>query len=200
MRDAADSEAGRTKAERLRVRGTSVTGEFGLGHQAARLAWYVVQGTLFRFPLRRCDWWRICLLRAFGARIGRRCIVRRTAIVEAPWNLVLGDDVIIGDRTILYSIAKVVIGDRTMVSQGAHLCAGDHDMRRIDLPLRRIPVSIGHDAWICADTFVGPGVDIGDGTVLGARSAAFRDLPAWTVCIGTPARPVRARTISSDGR
>lgn len=198
MREPSDPEARTSRDARIRLRGPTASGEFGAAHKAARLAWYVVQGTLFRLPLRRCDWWRVLLLRAFGARIGRGCLVRRTAIIEIPWHLVLGDGVVIGDRVVLYSLATVIIGDRTMVSQGAHVCAGDHDMARIDLPLRRIPVSIGRDAWICADAFVGPGVDVGDGAVLGARAAAFRDLPAWTVCIGTPARPVRARMLSRD--
>ena len=45
---------------------------------------------------------------------------------------------------------------------------------------------------------VGPGVTIGDGTVVGARSAVFKDLPAWVVAIGTPAKPVRARGLRPE--
>lgn len=133
------------------------------------------------------------LLRLFGARIGHRCLVRRSAFIEIPWHLRIGDDVMLGDRVIVYSLAMITIGDRTVVSQGAHLCAGDHDMDRSGWILRRIPISIGSDAWIAADAFVGPGVDVGDGVVLGARAAAFRDLPDWTVCVGVPARPHRTR-------
>jgi putative colanic acid biosynthesis acetyltransferase WcaF len=80
-----------------------------------------------------------------------------------------------------------------MISQGVHLCAGDHDMTDLEMPLRRIPISIGSDAWIGADAFIGPGVDVGNGAVLGARSAAFRDIPEWTVNIGIPARVHRTR-------
>lgn len=185
-----------TKSERLHERGSTAVGEFPRSHKAVRLAWYVVQGTLFRLPLRRADWWRVGLLRMFGARVGRHCLVRRTASIEIPWHLRMGDSVTLGDGVRVYNLGLVVIGSGTMISQGAHLCAGDHDMADSGMPLRRVPISIGTNAWICADAFVGPGVDIGDGAVLGARSAAFRDLPDWTVSIGTPARPHRARPTS----
>jgi putative colanic acid biosynthesis acetyltransferase WcaF len=49
---------------------------------------------------------------------------------------------------------------------------------------------------VAADAFVGPGVTIGAGAVVGARSNVFGDLPAWTVCVGSPARPVKRRTLT----
>jgi putative colanic acid biosynthesis acetyltransferase WcaF len=52
------------------------------------------------------------------------------------------------------------------------------------------------DVWIAADVFVGPGVRVGAGSVVGARSAVFGDLPAWKVCVGTPAHPVRDRVLN----
>ena len=52
-------------------------------------------------------------------------------------------------------------------------------------------ITIGPRAWIAADVFVGPGVTIGEGTVVGARASVFKDLPEWTVCVGNPAAPIR---------
>ena len=181
------------KSQRVEARGASAEGQFDWRHKVRRACWYVVQATIYQVPLRRADPWRCMLLRTFGAHVGRRCLVRRTAFVEIPWHLRLGDEVMLGDRVIVYSLAMITIGDRTMISQGAHLCAGDHDIDRPGRTLRRIPISIGSDAWIAADACVGPGVDIGNGVVLGARAAAFRDLPDWTVCVGVPAKPHRAR-------
>lgn len=178
---------------RLAGRGV-VVGSFNRRHKALRALWYLVEATLFRLPLRRMDVWRVSLLRLFGARIGRQCLVRRTARIEIPWHLELGDRVVLGDRVIVYCLGRVSIGSDTMVSQGAHLCAGDHDFEHPDRPLRRVPISIGSNCWIAAEAFVGPGVEIGDGTILGARAVAVRDLPSWTVCVGVPARPRRRRT------
>jgi putative colanic acid biosynthesis acetyltransferase WcaF len=56
---------------------------------------------------------------------------------------------------------------------------------------------IGADAWIAAEAFVGPGVVIGEGAVLGARGVAFRDIPAWSVYVGNPARLLRRRRPTS---
>jgi len=171
-----------------------VVGPFGRRHKALRALWYVVEATLFRLPLRRTDVWRISLLRLFGASIGHRCLVRRTVQVAIPWHLELGDRVVLGDRVIVYCLGRISIGSDTIVSQGAHLCAGDHDFDHPDRPLRRVPITIGSNCWIAAEAFVGPGVEIGDGTILGARAVAVRDLPGWTVCVGVPAKPRRRRT------
>jgi putative colanic acid biosynthesis acetyltransferase WcaF len=46
---------------------------------------------------------------------------------------------------------------------------------------------------VAAEAFVGPGVTLGDGAVLGARGVAFADLEPWTVYIGNPMREVRKR-------
>ena len=54
-------------------------------------------------------------------------------------------------------------------------------------------VNIGADVWIGAGAFIGSGVTIGDGAVIGARSVVTRDVPAYAVVLGAPARVVRQR-------
>lgn len=77
------------------------------------------------------------------------------------------------------------------MSQGAHLCAGSHDITRTDRPLTRPPIIVEADAWIAADAFVGPGVTIGEGSILGARGVAMRSLPSGVLAVGNPARILR---------
>jgi putative colanic acid biosynthesis acetyltransferase WcaF len=57
------------------------------------------------------------------------------------------------------------------------------------------PIVIKDQVWLCADVFVGPGVTIGQGAVVGARSSVFTDLPAWKICLGSPAKPYRDRDV-----
>lgn len=171
----------------------TVAAYFSTGEKLRRALWYAVDATLFRCSLRRMDRWRAFLLRRFGARIGRRCLIRRTVRVEVPWNLTVGDDALLGEHVLVYSLGPITIGDRAMVSQHAHLCAGSHDHRSSAMTLLRIPITIAADCWIAADAFIGPGVTIGEGTVVGARSAVFKDLPAWKICFGHPARVVGDR-------
>lgn len=161
--------------------------------QAGRVAWRIVEATLFRWSPTPCNGWRALLLRLFGATIGATCCIRPTVRCEVPWNLELGDFATLGDQVIVYSLGRVRVGSRASVSQYSHLCAGTHDHTVPDMPLIKSPIEIGDDAWVAADVFVGPGVTIGAGTVVGARSGVFSDLPPWTICVGTPARPVGPR-------
>jgi putative colanic acid biosynthesis acetyltransferase WcaF len=115
--------------------------------------------------------------------------------IEVPWNIEMGEGVQIGDGVYLYSLGPISIGPNTVISQFSHLCAGTHDFERTDFPLLRVPIRIGAHCWIAAETFVGPGVTIGDGVVVGARGSVVKDLPAWTVCVGSPAKPVSNRTL-----
>jgi putative colanic acid biosynthesis acetyltransferase WcaF len=130
---------------------------------------------------------RASLLRLFGAKLGRNVRIRRTVHVEVPWNIAIADDVSIGDHAVLYSLGMITIGERSFVSQHGYLCAGTHDHTKRDYPLLRLPITIGAECWVAADAFVGPGVTIGDRTVLGARASAFSDLPPDVIAVGNPA-------------
>jgi putative colanic acid biosynthesis acetyltransferase WcaF len=57
--------------------------------------------------------------------------------------------------------------------------------------LLRTGLRIGANVWVAADAFVGPGVNIGDNVVVGARSVVLRDVEANTLVAGNPAKPVR---------
>jgi putative colanic acid biosynthesis acetyltransferase WcaF len=138
---------------------------------------------------------RACLLRLFGGQIGRNVRLRRTVKIEIPWNLRIADDVSIGDEAILYSLGIIEVGARTFISQYAHLCAGTHDYTRRDYPLQKLPVVIGSDCWIATDAFVGPGVTIGDRSVVGARSSVFKDVACDLVVAGNPARTIKPREL-----
>jgi putative colanic acid biosynthesis acetyltransferase WcaF len=166
---------------------------------AGRALWELLQGPLFAWTPRPMWAWRRMVLRAFGARIGRNVHLHPTVRIAVPWNLSVGPDAGIGDRAILYSLGPITIGAAATVSQNAHLCAGTHDFRRRDMPLIKPPVAIGPGAWICADAFVGPGVTVGEGAVVGARAVAMRDVPAWAIVAGNPARKVSERRFTDGG-
>jgi putative colanic acid biosynthesis acetyltransferase WcaF len=158
-----------------------------------RLLWSIVQATLFRWSFPTWYRWRNFLLRRFGARLHRDVFIRRTAVIECPWNLTMGGNSSLGNAAIAYCLGPVTIGERVSVSQYAHLCAGSHDYNKPNMPLLRPPITIEDDAWIAADAFVGPGVRVGRGAILGARGVAMKDLKPWTIYSGNPAQPVCPR-------
>ena len=163
------------------------------GEKIHRLAWAVVAQTIFRFSFHNWYPLRAALLKSFGGRVGKNVRLRRSVKIEIPWNVALGDDVIVGDSAILYALGPITIGPRALISQYAHLCAGSHDYTVPEYPLLRPPITIGADVWIAADAFIGPGVTIGDRAIVGARSSVFKDVPANAVVGGNPARVLKTR-------
>lgn len=158
-----------------------------------RLLWYWTEATLFRFSPRPMYRWRGWLVRLFGGAVHPTARLRSTVRIEVPWHLTVGESSSVGDFAILYCLGPIRIGKGVTISQFAHLCAGTHDFTRRDMPLLRPPICVEDEAWIAADVFVGPNVTIGVGCVVGARSSVFDDLPAWSICVGQPARRVRDR-------
>lgn len=167
-----------------------------LSNKLKRLVWNVFCLILYRPFAGPLFWrWRNVVLRLFGAEIGAGCKVSNSAKIWAPWNLYLGRMVSLGPGSKIYSADKIIIGDKVTISQGAYLCGASHDINYVNKPLITAPIKIERYSWVCADAFVGMGVTIGEGAVVGARAAVFKDVEPWTVVGGNPARFIKKRTI-----
>jgi putative colanic acid biosynthesis acetyltransferase WcaF len=112
-----------------------------------------------------------------------------------PWNLEVEDWVAIGEHAYLYNLGKITIGRKATISHRAHLCAGTHDYTSADLPLITMPITIEQQAWVCTDAFVSPGVRVGEGAIVGARSVVTGDVEPWTIVAGNPARSIKKRVL-----
>jgi putative colanic acid biosynthesis acetyltransferase WcaF len=165
-----------------------------LRNKIGRVLWNTVWTIFYRPSPKICHGWRRFLLRSFGAKIGRAALPYPSAKIWAPWNLEMGDHSCLSENVDCYCVARISIGSRAAVSQYSFLCTATHDIETSDLALHTAPIVIHDGAWIAADVFVGPGVTIGTGAVVGARASVFRDVPDGGVAIGTPAKCVRRRT------
>lgn len=170
----------------------------GLGNKCLRLLWGAAWLALFRPSPAFLLGWRRFLLRLFGAGVGRGAKVMPSVRIWAPWNLTLGEEATLGHAVDCYCVAPIAVGAHATVSQYAYLCAATHDDADPHMRLIAAPIVIADQAWVCADVFVGPGVTVGQGAVLGARSSAFSDVAPWKVYVGTPARPLRDRVLTSS--
>lgn len=170
---------------------------FSLANRLVRLAFAVCWLVLARWTPRQFNPLRVAVLRLFGAKVGRGATVYGSARIWLPAHLDLGANATLGPGVECYCMAPVTIGDGTIVSQRAHLCAGTHDHRDPAFQLIARPIVIGAQCWVAAEAFVGPGVTVGDGAVLGARACAFADLLPWTVYSGNPAIAVATRQLRS---
>lgn len=138
-------------------------------------AWFAVLHLVFAkwwFPAR----WRPAVLRLFGARIGRRVLIRHGVRVHWPWRLSVGDDVWIGEGAWLLNLEQITIGSDVCVSQGALLCTGSHQRHSRTFEFDNGPIRLEPGSWVAARAVVLRGVTVGRGAVVGASAVAHRDI------------------------
>ncbi len=164
-------------------------------HRVKRITWAIINATIFTIAYGRILWWfRRLLLISFGAKIDKQAYIYNTCKIFAPWLLTV-KRACIGPHTTLYNKAELYIGSDSVVSQGTFICTASHDISSKMLPLTTSPIIIRNNAWIAADAFVGMGVTIGEGAVVGARAAVFKDVEPWSVVGGNPAKFIKKRVI-----
>jgi putative colanic acid biosynthesis acetyltransferase WcaF len=166
---------------------------FSAGDRARRLIWGLCHALLYRPSPRPLHAWRAFLLRCFGAKMGPGCHFYPASKVWAPWNLICADQVTAADGAEIYNPAPIRFGSHAILSQEAFVCGATHDYDSPAFPLLAYTMEIGAYAWVCARASVGPGVNIGEGAVLGLGSVATRDLESWTIYAGVPAIKIKLR-------
>jgi putative colanic acid biosynthesis acetyltransferase WcaF len=166
---------------------------FAASDRARRMVWNVFRALLYRTSPRPMHAWRAFLLRCFGAKLGPNCHFYPRSKVWAPWQLECADNVTAADGVDIYNAAPMRFGSHAIVSQDAFLCGATHDYDDPGFPLLAYAMEFGAYSWVCARASVGPGVNLGDGAVLGLGSVATRDLEPWGVYAGVPAVKVKER-------
>ena len=166
---------------------------FSASDRLRRLTWNLCRLLLFRPSPRPFHAWRSTLLRLFGARLGPECHIYPGARIWAPWNLYAADSVAIADGAEIYNPAPMTFGSHAIISQDAYLCGATHDYNRADFPLLAYTTEVGAYAWVCARAIVSPGINLGEGSVLGLGAIATRSLEPWSVYAGVPARHIKDR-------
>lgn len=113
-------------------------------------------------------------------------------------EIFIGDNSYIGRWTIILAHHSVSIGNDCQIAPGCHIADVNHGIAAGELirrqPLVSRPVRIGNDVWVETGCSTLPGVTIGDGAVVGARSVVTDDVPANAVVVGVPARILRYRS------
>jgi len=166
---------------------------FSLANKLERVAWGAAWLLLARFTPPQLAGWRRFLLRLFGARVGAGAKVYASVRIWLPRHLELGKGVIVGPGAELYNQGHIVIGPSCVISQRAFLCASTHRTSDPAFELVTRPIRLGRGCWVAAEAFVGPGVTMADGAVLGARGALFEDAAAMGIYRGNPAARIGER-------
>jgi putative colanic acid biosynthesis acetyltransferase WcaF len=166
---------------------------FAWSHILFRLVWNLAWLLLCAWTPPQLHRWRRLVLNLFGAKISPGARVYGSARIWYPPNLEMGNGAVLGPHVVCYTMDRILLGEHCTVSQYCHVVTGTHETESETFQLYTKPVSIGSHAWLASGAFVGPGVEVGEGAVLGARGVTFRNLEPWTIYAGNPAKRIRAR-------
>lgn len=167
-----------------------------------RVVWNITAAFLFRpfiTPVFRK--WRIALLRMFGAKVEWDANVYASVKIWAPWMLQMGHRACLGPEVICYNQDWVVLEDDAIVSQYSYLCTAGHDVdhdNTADSGLITAPIVLRRGAWVGSRAYIGMGVEIGDGAVVGATASVYKSVEPWSVVGGNPAKVIKKRKLENE--
>lgn len=114
-------------------------------------------------------------------------------------KVVIGSYTQINPFTVIYGGSGVVIGDNVMIAPHCMIVAGNHDFKQIEKPIRfagnltKGPIIIEDNVWIGANCTITDGVRIGNDAVIAANSVVNKDVPAYEIVGGVPAKSIGNR-------
>lgn len=158
-----------------------------------RTLWYFVNAFFLMNHLNPVSGLKVRLLRLFGAKIGKRVVIKPGVNIKYPWFLSIGDYSWIGEDVWIDNLAQVTIGANCCVSQGAMLLTGNHNYKSPTFDLMMKPITIEDGAWVGAKCVVCPGVTIGKDAVLSVGSVASSALLINNIYKGNPAVFIKER-------
>ena len=173
--------------------------QFSRKNQLARLIW-TITWTIFARPLPRSlgNFWKIFLLRLFGAKIHSKAVIYSTARIYMPWNLEMDAYACLSPEVDCYNVDKIRIGAHSTISQKTYLCNASHNVTLSNNPLIHKPIIIEDQVWVGANAYIGMGVTIGKGAVVGANACVYKDVEPWTIVGGNPAKFIKNRIIKNE--
>jgi len=168
---------------------------FSLKSNLIRILWNITYYLLFRFSPLYLNGYRRVILRVFGTKIDTKVRIYPSVKIWLPSNLSIKKGSVLGKEVNIYNQGHISIDNNVIVSQYAHLCASSHNysFKNPHLPLYTDPIKVEKNCWICADAFIGPGVKLAQGTVVGARSVIFKNTIVNGVYKGNPGKLIKKR-------
>jgi putative colanic acid biosynthesis acetyltransferase WcaF len=166
------------------------------GSLAKRLIWYLANRLFINTSIMYPMFFKVWLLKSFGAKIGKGINIKPKVNIKYPWFLQIGDHVWIGEEVWIDNLAMVSIGSHVCISQGAMLLTGNHNYKKESFDLMPGPITLEDGVWIGAKAVVCPQLICKSHAVLAVGSVAHSDLDAYTIYQGNPAKAIRIRNIS----
>jgi len=160
-----------------------------------RIAWFFCGSAFVRSSLLPFSAPRRWALRLFGASVGSGVVIKPGVRIKYPWRLKIGSNSWLGEDCWIDNLELVELGKNVCVSQGVYICTGNHDWSDCAFGLMVSPIIVCDGSWIGARSILCPGVRLGEGSVAVAGSVVTRDIPAFEIHGGNPARFLQKRQI-----
>ena len=160
-----------------------------------RYLWILTSFFFFENPLFISRKVKKFLLKIFGAKIGDGFYMHKSAKIKYPWNLVVGNNVWLGEDCWIDNLSKVEMHSNVCISQGALLLCGNHNYKKSTFDLMVGEIVLHDGVWIGAKAIVIGGVTCHSHAVLSLNSVATKDLEEYSIYSGNPAVKVRDRVI-----
>jgi maltose O-acetyltransferase len=132
--------------------------------------------------------------------IGKNTIIHSTAKFPASFNIEIGEDVIIGEHSVINGVGGVKIGKGTIFAHRIEVITANHyydgeNLEAIPFDEKLIykPVNIGENVWVGSHVLIAPGVNIGEGAIIGMGAVVTKDIPPFAVVGGNPAKIIKYR-------
>lgn len=182
--------------EKLTIDLSGYENRLGRKHQAVRMLWNILWPlTTWFLPRSLGMGWKRSLLRMFGANVHPTAQVYSSARIYYPANLTMEAYSCLADGVECYNVAPVTVGAHSTISQGTLLCTASHDITDSHHRLVTAPIMIEDQVWIGARAYIGMGVVVRQGAVVGATASVYKTVEPWTVVGGNPARFIKKREI-----
>jgi len=157
--------------------------------------WYFTNMLFFKTTIPYPSLLKVSLLKIFGAKIGKRIVIKPHINIKYPWFLTIGDYCWIGEEVWIDNLAEVKIGNNVILSQGAYILTASHDYKKTEFDLKLGEIVLEDGVWIGAKAVVTSGVTCHTHSVLTVGSVATSNLAQYVVYQGNPAKQKRKRFI-----
>ena len=182
--------------EKLTIDLSGYENRLGRKHQVVRMLWNILWPlTTWFLPRSLGMGWKRSLLRMFGANVHPTAQVYSSARIYYPANLTMEAYSCLADGVECYNVAPVTVGAHSTISQGTLLCTASHDITDSHHRLVTAPIVVEDQVWIGARAYIGMGVVVRQGAVVGATASVYKTVEPWTVVGGNPARFIKKREI-----
>ncbi len=141
---------------------------------------------------------RKACLKLGGAKICKKTVIYRNTEVLKPRGLKVGYRSQIGWHSLLDSRGGLEIGNNVVIASYTKIIGGTHDINSKDFKGTVKKTVIKDRAWICTNAIILPGITIGEGAVVAAGAVVTKDVPAFCVVAGNPAKIIKERNKDID--